>query len=296
MKYAPDREDLAQAELQAREIQTGLWRRSHHPIAPRDWRRRSKKERDDECHCELQTSEFLRTEGSHRGHAMIAQSTRVMAAVTLLTVAGCDSTGQAQSSMNPMSAEKDAITAIRELGGRSNSVHTFVTLENTQITDVGLTHIDDLIGLKSLHLNNTPIADAGLGKLADLASLEILNLAGTQVTDAGLIHLKELTELKWLVLSDTDITAAGLVHLEGLYRLEGLFLIGTQITDVGLQQLEGLTSLKELNLSNTNITDAGLEHLMGLPSLKSLNLAGTQVTDAGVAELRAALPDCKVGQ
>jgi micrococcal nuclease len=46
VKYAPDNTAFAEAEQQAREIQTGLWRGSHKPIAPWDWRRMSKDERD----------------------------------------------------------------------------------------------------------------------------------------------------------------------------------------------------------------------------------------------------------
>jgi hypothetical protein len=42
------------------------------------------------------------------------------------------------------------------------------------------------------------------------------------------------------------------------------------------------------------VTDAGLAHLKALTNLTQLSLDGTQVTDAGVADLRKALPKCKV--
>ena len=45
-----------------------------------------------------------------------------------------------------------------------------------------------------------------------------------------------------------------------------------------------------------SITDAGLVHLKEMTSLEMLWLHGTQITDAGIAELRTALPDCKVTQ
>ena len=47
VKYATDREDLVQAEQQARALQTGLWGGSHEPIPPWDWRKMSKDERDE---------------------------------------------------------------------------------------------------------------------------------------------------------------------------------------------------------------------------------------------------------
>ena len=49
-----------------------------------------------------------------------------------------------------------------------------------------------------------------------------------------------------------------------------------------------------LDLSYTEVTDVGLKELAGLKSLQSLYLGGTQVTDAGVAELRKALPACRI--
>jgi len=50
----------------------------------------------------------------------------------------------------------------------------------------------------------------------------------------------------------------------------------------------------ELNLSRSKITDAGLVHLKGLTGLQTLDLGGTEVTDAGFADLKKALPNCKI--
>ena len=43
-----------------------------------------------------------------------------------------------------------------------------------------------------------------------------------------------------------------------------------------------------------HLTDAGLVHLKGLTSLVFLFLIETQITDAGIADLKMALPDCKI--
>ena len=58
--------------------------------------------------------------------------------------------------------------------------------------------------------------------------------------------------------------------------------------------LKGLANLQTLHLSGPKITDAGLVHLNGLTQLQDLGLQQTKVTDAGVAELKKALPDCKI--
>jgi flagellar basal body-associated protein FliL len=96
-----------------------------------------------------------------------------------------------------------------------------------------------------------------------------IDLEHTQITEAGLVYLKEMTKLELLALPE-------------------------QVTDAGLEHLKGLTNLKELHLNETQITDAGLVHLTGLKNLVSLGLHGTQITDAGIAELKKALPDCKI--
>jgi len=49
-----------------------------------------------------------------------------------------------------------------------------------------------------------------------------------------------------------------------------------------------------LFLNNMQTSDAGLVHLKGLAKLGSVQLNGTQVTDAGVAELKQALPGCRI--
>ena len=50
----------------------------------------------------------------------------------------------------------------------------------------------------------------------------------------------------------------------------------------------------EVISSSDKITDAGLVHLKGLVSLKTLYLIMTKVTDTGVADLKKALPDCRI--
>ena len=70
-------------------------------------------------------------------------------------------------------------------------------------------------------------------------------------------------------------------------------LNGTDVTDGGLAHLKGLTKLKVLQIIDTQITDAGLSHLKGMTKLQELWLP-SRITDAGVAELKKALPNCKI--
>jgi hypothetical protein len=70
-----------------------------------------------------------------------------------------------------------------------------------------------LTSLRELHLDNTDISDAGLQHLDSLRSLRELHLSGTNVTDAGLAHLRGFTGLKWLSLANTDVTDDGIAEI-----------------------------------------------------------------------------------
>ncbi|MDZ7693974.1 MAG: hypothetical protein U5K69_23125 [Balneolaceae bacterium] len=59
----------------------------------------------------------------------------------------------------------------------------WLDLENTNVTDEGLTQIGQFPNLT--RLQNTPVSDAGLQQMAGLSNLEYLNLYRTEVTDSG---------------------------------------------------------------------------------------------------------------
>ena len=67
------------------------------------------------------------------------------------------------------------------------------------------------------------------------------------------------------------------------------------LTDADLKELAPLKELRTLYLGGTEVTDACLKELAALKGLQELYLFGCrEVTAAGVAELRKALPDCKI--
>ncbi len=163
---------------------------------------------------------------------------------------------------------------------------TFVNLNDTQVSDAGLEHLEGLPRLQTLWLDNTKVSDAGLERLKGLTKLQLLSLVNTKVGDAGLQHLKGLTQLQGLSLVNTKVSDAGLEHLRGLIQLQALSLVGTKVSDAGLQHLKGLTQLQWLSLVNTKVSDARLEHLKGLTQLQELYLDNTKVSDAGLEHLK----------
>ena len=202
------------------------------------------------------------------------------------------------------------------------SEHTGQRLDNQQITDEVLLHMDGFPLLEMILLKELQASDDGLahvGRLGNLRKLYIWN--GRNVTDEGVAHLAGCRQLEYLHLSESKLGDEGLRVLSGLPRLKGLSLQGNRCTDAGLAHvgrmrqltslwigcmdetrsnitgsglthLGKLTQLEELDLQNTGVSDKELLQLKELKSLKGLLLSGTAVKD--VSRLQAALPNCKI--
>jgi internalin A len=97
-----------------------------------------------------------------------------------------------------------------------------------------------------------------------------------------------------VVLEGAIVTDTVLKELAPLKGLKTLSLRNTEVTDVGLKELAQLKSLAFLNIADTKVTDAGLKELAALKTLTSISMYRTKVTEAGVADLKKALPGCKI--
>jgi thiol-disulfide isomerase/thioredoxin len=169
-----------------------------------------------------------------------------------------------------------------------------LSVNRTQVTNVGLVHLAGSSRLKELYLAGTGVGDGGLAHLAQLGKLEVLVLDDTKVSDGGVAHLKGLGNLKILHLRNTQVGDGAINHLKGLSNLNLLWLGGTQVTDAGLVNVKGLTKLQSIDLTLTQVTDAGLVRLKGLGDLRELSLRQTDVTRQGYLQLQRALWNCRV--
>lgn len=160
-----------------------------------------------------------------------------------------------------------------------------ITLNSSELTDVGLRDLQELVQLEALTVSSPKITDAGLEHLQTLNRLEYLTLQSPGITDAGLKYFSRMTGLQQLWLEDCAVAGGGLEHLKGLARLSDLALRGAQIKGPGLEQLKSLSQLKMLDLEDNPLDDAGMAHLSGLVQLQELTLSSTQVTDAGLQHL-----------
>ena len=104
----------------------------------------------------------------------------------------------------------------------------------------------------------------------------------------------DLAKVTYLDLSNTKITEEGLKELAKLQNLTKIALRRTKITDEGLKEVAKLQNLIELDLQMTKITDAGLKEVAKLQKLKFIILSGTEITKSSAAELKKALPNCRI--
>ena len=86
----------------------------------------------------------------------------------------------------------------------------------SEVTSVGLQHLDGLKQLQMLDLRAAAVTNAGLRPLRWLTQLRGLNLSYTAVTDAGLNRLKKLTRLRELSLRITGVAGAGFETPKGV--------------------------------------------------------------------------------
>jgi hypothetical protein len=122
----------------------------------------------------------------------------------------------------------------------------------------------------NITLDDCGLTDQSIGEIAKLPFLSVLRLRKSQIGDGGVAAIVQNKRIENLVLSNSLVTDACAAHFMSLPKLYYLDLSGTMITDQSVSELarnEGLTFL---------------------------NIQGTGVTASGLAQLKAALPVCKI--
>jgi internalin A len=120
----------------------------------------------------------------------------------------------------------------------SGSRLSYLDLDRTAVTDVGVGKLAKLPELARLALVETQITDESCRYLRHAVSLRHLQLDGTGITDAGMKYVAELTGLELFMLSDTSVTAKGLQQLASLTRLRTLFIPGIALSDHEARELQ----------------------------------------------------------
>jgi Leucine-rich repeat (LRR) protein len=90
----------------------------------------------------------------------------------------------------------------------------FLSLENANVSDLGIELLPDLPHLRCIDLDGTHITDKGMKRIAEFRNLEEIWIEGTQVSDVGLSVLYPLENLKFISILDCEH-----ISKEGIERL-----------------------------------------------------------------------------
>lgn len=126
-------------------------------------------------------------------------------------------------------------------------------------------------------------------------TLRTLFLAGGDaLNDEVFAQFDVRSKLRYISLSGDCIFGSGVNRLAKLNDLCTLVLRDTAFADINCAELVELKSLRSLDLQDTSITDECVQFLVLSTGLKELNISRTGLSPAAVANLRTALPRCRI--
>ena len=125
------------------------------------------------------------------------------------------------------------------------------------------------------------------GKTVD-PETDSFDLSGRTLNSQDLAEISSLYNLRTLSLTNCGIT--DLSFVKSLTKLRTLYLPDNKIND--LTPLSGLRELKTLYLDKNPLTD--LTPLIDLPRLSMLSIQGVAINDYVLADLREAMPACRI--
>ncbi|MEO2022421.1 MAG: hypothetical protein ABGX05_11425, partial [Pirellulaceae bacterium] len=192
---------------------------------------------------------------------MICCTWRFVMLLGLGLLAGCNSSTETPTNPAP-AVDLDDAAAVKALEAVATSLKRDgdgfvieVNFRGTTIDDGPLQHLLGLQRLGSVLLNETSITDDGLTTLGKISTLRNLDLRGCQVSNDGIEHLGDLTGLRALRLSGasgaTTVDDAGMATVAKMTSLKALFLDFLWVSEDGLALLQDSKQLEELYLAKT---------------------------------------------
>ena len=166
-----------------------------------------------------------------------------------------------------------------------NNIHAIRNLPFLQIINVTLSDFDDksmesiryCYNLKELYASDTQITNAGISNLENLKHLKIVYLDNTLISNDCLKYIISSRNILNLSFRGTKINDSSLKYIKYFKNLESLDLSISSVNDItDLRNCANLTSLK---LSNTSVSDEYMTELSNLHSIKRLNINHTKITD-----------------
>eukprot|EP00029_Vermamoeba_vermiformis_P008150 TRINITY_DN3731_c0_g1_i1.p1 TRINITY_DN3731_c0_g1~~TRINITY_DN3731_c0_g1_i1.p1 ORF type:complete len:545 (-),score=107.67 TRINITY_DN3731_c0_g1_i1:68-1702(-) len=165
----------------------------------------------------------------------------------------------------------------------------------TEVTDDGVSHLQQLSDLKFLLLSGVYLTDVSVMYLYPLTQLQDLCVINApQITGEYMAESLECVKLKTINLEFTSCTDEALQALTKFTELEDIRIGGTQVSDVGIKKIFGdntasFKKLQVLFLNSTKVTDDSVDVLLNLPSLTTLDITHTKISAEAASKVAAAL-------
>jgi hypothetical protein len=154
--------------------------------------------------------------------------------------------------------------------------------------------IGELTDLTDLHIDETSVTDAGISELIGLTKLKTLNLRATEITNESFKTISQLKSLENLWLNEIALNGEDLKLLGNLPNLDSLFLGGrskrANITDKDIEFLYNKESIKSLSLENTNVSSKSFDLFKSLPNLWYLVVTNTNISEAEIISFKEQNP------
>ena len=188
----------------------------------------------------------------------------------------------------------------KRLGMVCKSLHNIKRLNIglTNVSDAGITYLQQLELLEELVLHNCSLTDYGIALLGKLTNLQRLDMSGyVMVSDEALGNLSSLPRLQQLILQQwKQLGDVGLSHIAQISQLRVLDLTGcTSITEDGLACLAGSENITTLILRNcSQIVGKGSLSIGLLRTLKVLDVTGCNVSDEFLYDVIERLPSIEI--
>ena len=187
--------------------------------------------------------------------------------------------GQAREVSNASQLPKEAFRVVSvELGGVK------------AVNNDTLVNLRDLTACRYVNLDSTEVTDVGLKHLENFVALEHICIFRTRIRGEGFEHLRKCVLLKEVGAFQADLLTDSGLEILKVFPIEGLYITSPELTDAGMAHIGEMKRLRRLNFGPCpKVTNVGLESISQMPELVSLWFGGGLYDGQGVVKL-ASLP------
>ncbi len=132
-------------------------------------------------------------------------------------------------------------------------------------------------------------------------SAKVIGVYDSNIRGKGLSDMSDLTNVRELFFNTCQVDDAAFARFTSIPDLRQFYFLDEanppnppRLTDASFAEIGRFENLDLLHLSRQQASDAAARSLHGLKRLKTLRLVLCQISDQALADLREALPDCRL--